>query len=64
MHVDKTEVMRISRQPPAVQIMMDENQLENVGCFNCLYSMITNYAKCPREIKSRYAVAKAATAVL
>jgi hypothetical protein len=42
MHVDKTEIMRTSRQPPAVQIMIDQKQLENVGYFNCLCSMITN----------------------
>ena len=64
MNVDKTEVMRTSRQPSAVQIMIDQKQLENVGYFKCLCSMITNDAKCTRDIKSRYAVAKAATTIL
>lgn len=64
MHVEKTEVMRTSRQPSAVQIMIDQKQLEDVGYFNCLCRMITNDAKCTREIKSRCNVAKAATTVL
>jgi len=31
MNVEKTKVMRISRQPSPVQIMIDQKQLENVG---------------------------------
>ena len=30
MNVEKTKVMRISRQPPPVTIMIDQKQLENV----------------------------------
>jgi hypothetical protein len=33
MNVKKTKVMRISRQPPTVTIMIDQKQLENVECF-------------------------------
>ena len=33
MNVEKTKVMRISRQPFPVKIMIDQNQLENVGIF-------------------------------
>jgi replicative superfamily II helicase len=40
--------------------MIDQKQLENVDYFNYLGSMITNYARCTREIKSRLAMAKAA----
>jgi hypothetical protein len=40
--------------------MIDQKQLENVEYFNYLGSMITNYARCTREIKSRTAIAKAA----
>jgi hypothetical protein len=40
--------------------MMDKKQLENVEYFSYLGSMITNYARCTREIKSRLAMAKAA----
>jgi hypothetical protein len=50
--------MRISRQPFPVRI--DKEQLENVDCFNCLCSVITNDARCACEIKSRFAMAKAA----
>jgi hypothetical protein len=57
MNVEKTKVMRISRQPLPVQITVDQKQLENVEYFNCLCSMITN-AKCTREIQSRIAMAK------
>jgi hypothetical protein len=40
--------------------MIDQKQLENVEYFNYLGSLITNDARCTREIKSRTAVAKAA----
>jgi len=33
MNVEKTKVMRISKQPSPVTIMMDQKQLENVECF-------------------------------
>ena len=39
MNVEKTKVMRISRQPSAVTIMIDQ-KLENVECFKYLGSMI------------------------
>jgi hypothetical protein len=35
--------------------------VENVEEFNCLGSMITNDARCTREIKARIAMAKAAS---
>jgi hypothetical protein len=52
--------MRISRQPSPMKIMLDQKQLENVEYFNYLGSVITNDARCTREIKSRIAMAKAA----
>jgi hypothetical protein len=52
--------MKISRQQSPVQIVIDQTQLENVEYFNYLGSMITNDARCTREIKSRIATAKAA----
>jgi hypothetical protein len=61
MNVEKeTKVMRISRQPSPIQIIIDQKQLENVEYFKYLSSMITNDARCTREIKSRIAMAKAA----
>jgi hypothetical protein len=33
MNVEKTELMRISRQPSPVTIMIDQKQLENVECW-------------------------------
>jgi len=42
MNVGKTKVMRISRQPYPVTIMIDQKQLENVECFKYLGSMLTN----------------------
>jgi hypothetical protein len=59
MNVEKTKVMRISRQPSPIKIMIDQKQSENVEYFNYLGSMITNDARCTREIKSRIAMAKA-----
>jgi hypothetical protein len=55
--VEKNKVMRISRQPSSIQIMTDQKQLENLKHFSYLDSMITNYARCTREIKSRIAIA-------
>ena len=60
MNVEKTKVMRISRQPSPVTIMIDQKQLENVECFKYLGSMLTNDRRCTCEIKSRIAMAKAA----
>jgi hypothetical protein len=34
MNVEKTKVMRISRQPYQIKIMIDQKQLENVEYFN------------------------------
>ena len=33
LNVEKTKVMRISRQPSSVKITIDQKQLENVKCF-------------------------------
>jgi hypothetical protein len=60
MNVEKTEVMRISRQPSPIKIMVDQKQLENVEYFNYFGSMVTYDARCKCEIKSRIAMAKAA----
>ena len=60
MNVEKTKVMRISRQPYPVTIMIDHKQLEIVKCSKCLGSMITDDGRCTCEIKSRIAMAKAA----
>ena len=60
MNVDKTKVMRISRQPFPVKIMIDQKQLENVESVNYLCSMLTNDGRCTCEIKSRIAMTKAA----
>jgi hypothetical protein len=51
--------MRISKQLPPVQIMIDQKQLENVEYFNYLGSLITNDARCTQEIKSTIVMAKA-----
>ena len=56
----KTNVMRISRQPSPVTIMIDQKQLENVECFKYLCSILTNDGRCTCDIKSRIAMAKAA----
>ena len=59
MNVEKTKVMRTSRQPSPVTIMIDQKRLENVKCFEYLGSMLTNDGRCTCEIKSRIAMAKA-----
>jgi hypothetical protein len=60
MNVEKTKVMRISRQPFPVKIMTERKQLENVESFKYLGSILTNYGSCTCEIKCRIAMAKAA----
>ena len=60
MNVEKTKVMKISRQPSSVTIMIDQKQLENVECCKYLGSILTNDGRCTCEIKSRIAMAKAA----
>jgi hypothetical protein len=53
--------MRISRQPTPLQIKIDRKKpVANVEEFNYLGSMITNDARCTRELKARIAKAKAA----
>ena len=59
-NVEKTKVMRISRQPSAVTIMIDQKPLENVECFKYLDNMLTNNGRCTCEIKSRISMEKAA----
>jgi hypothetical protein len=51
MNVEKTKVMRISRQPFPVILMIDQKQLENVESFKYLGSMLTNDGRCTCEIK-------------
>jgi len=60
MNVEKTKVIRISRQPFQVKIIIDQKQLENVESFKFLGSILTNDGKCTCEFKCRIAMAKAA----
>jgi len=60
MNVEKTKVMRISRQPSPATITIGQKQLENVKCFKYLCSTLTEDGRCTCEIKSRIAMAKAA----
>jgi len=46
MNVEKTKVMRISRQPFPVTIMIDQKQLENVECFK--YCLVWSRGLCVR----------------
>jgi hypothetical protein len=59
MSTEKTKVMRISRQPFPVKIMIDQKQLENVESLKYLGSMLPHDGRCTCEIKSRIAMAKA-----
>jgi len=56
----KTKVMRISRQPLPVKIIIDQKQLENVESFKYLGSILTSDGRSTCEIKCRIAMAKAA----
>jgi predicted Zn-dependent protease len=56
-NVEKTKVMKISRQPFPVKIMIDQKQLENVESFKYLGSILTNDGRRTCEIKYRIAMA-------
>ena len=58
--MEKTKVMRISRQTSPVTIMINQTQLESVECFKYLGNMLTNDERCTCEIKCRIAMATAA----
>jgi len=60
MNVEKTKLMRISRQQFPVKIIIDHKQLENVESFKYLGSILTNDGRCTCEIKCRIAMTKAA----
>ena len=51
MNVEKTKVVRISRQLFPVKIMIDQKQLENVESFKYLGSILTNDGRCTCNIK-------------
>ena len=60
MNVEKTKVMRISRQPSPVHMLTNQKQMKNVEYFKYLANMITDDAICTHEINCRIAMAKAA----
>jgi hypothetical protein len=60
MNVEKTKVMRLSKQASQIQIMIGQKQLENVKYFNDMGCIKINDATHTHEIKSRIAMAKAA----
>jgi hypothetical protein len=50
----------ISKQQFSIEIMIDQKRMPNVKYFNCLGSLMSNDARCRREIKSRIFESKAA----
>jgi hypothetical protein len=59
-NVEKTKLMRISRQPSPIKIRIDQKQLVNLESFKYLGSILTNNGRCTCEIKCRISMAKAA----
>ena len=57
MNVEKTKVMRISRQSFPLKIMIEQKQLENVESFKYLCRTLTDDGRCNFEIKCRIAMA-------
>jgi hypothetical protein len=45
MNAEKTKLMRISRQPLPVKLIIDQKQLENVESFKYLGRILTNDGK-------------------
>jgi len=60
MNVEKNKVMKISRQPSPIQIMIEEKHPENVEYFRFLGSMMANDTRYTPEIKCRIVMAKTA----
>ena len=60
MNVEKTKVMRISKQQFPVKIIIYQKQLEDVEFFKYSGSILTNDGRSTCEIKCRIAMAKAA----
>jgi len=58
--VERTKVMRISRQPFPVKTIIDQKQIENVESFKYLGRILTIDGRCTCEIKCGIAMAKAA----
>jgi hypothetical protein len=54
----KNKIMRISRQPFPVKMMIDQKQLETVESSKYSGSILTNDGRCTCEIKCRVAMAK------
>jgi hypothetical protein len=52
-NVEKTKVMRFSRQPFPVKIIKEKKQLVNMESFKYLGSILTNDGRCTCEIKYR-----------
>ena len=59
MNVERTKVMKLSRQPAPLYIMTGQEQLVGVKYFNDFGTLITSNARCTCEIKSRISMAKA-----
>ena len=59
MKVGKCKVMRISRKPTPLYVMIDQKQLKNVEYFKHFGRIMTKDTKCTREIKSSIARVKA-----
>jgi hypothetical protein len=57
---ERGKTLNISRQLSPTQILMDKKQPESVEYCNCLSGMVTNNARCTREVIPRIAMAKAA----
>ena len=60
MNVEKAKVIKISKQPLPVKIMIEQKQLKNVESFKYLGIILTNDERRTCEIKCRIAMAKAA----
>ena len=58
MYVERTKVMKFSRQPVPLYIMTDQEQLVDVECFNDFGTLVTGNARCTHELKSRISMAK------
>jgi len=58
MNVETTKVLRISRQPSPIQIMIDQKQLKNVEYSSYLGSVMINNIRCTCEIISRITMEK------
>ena len=59
-NIDKSQIMRVSRNNESLQIKVGNRELKEVSHFKYLESVLTRDGYCTRKIKMRIAIVKGA----